>query len=791
MLRNYLKTAWRNLLRNKAHTAINLTGLSVGLTCGLLILLWAQSELSVDGYHAHGARIYKLYERAFQNNAFTADYDMPAPLSAALVRQIPGIEYAVNTDELATLHAFRGGNKTAKVAGTFATADLFRMFSYRLLQGDAQTALASPVSIVLSEKTARLFFGSAAAAMGKTMRYEDKFDLMVTGVFADLGERDSYKFDYVINWPTYLRLYPSQLRWDNSGTWTFVQLRPDADAVLVDKKIRYFLSQYNPPGPGFRLELEMQPFREVYLHSHFENGRLAGGGIEYVRLFSIVAVFILLMACINFMNLTTARSLKRAREIGVRKVMGAVRGALIRQFIGESLLLTVVAVVFALVLMGLVLPLFNIVTLKQLSLPFGEPLFWGRLALLTVVTGVVTGSYPALFLSSFNPVVVLKGMLKLDTGAVCFRKGLVVFQFVLSAVLIVATIVVSRQVHYIQRMDLGYDRGNLLYVPIEGDLVGKHDVYRTEALKLPGVEAVSSISMTPTVIDDGTSSVDWDGKAPHENVSFVFAGAGYDLVPTMKLALSAGRGFSRAFATDSNAVIVNQAALDIMGYRDGLGRSLTLWGVKRKIVGVLKNFHFASLREKMQPFIIYLIHHDDLDGASFLVRIKPGATAATLADLEGLGKKLNPAFPFSYTFSDDEYAKLYTGERVAGRLANIFAGLAILISCLGLLGLAMFTVEQRVKEIGIRKVLGAGVASLFGLLSMEFLWLVGIASLIGAPVAWFAMSSWLQGYAYHTSLEWWIFVLAAGLVLVIALVTVSFQAVKASMANPIKSLRSE
>lgn len=789
MLRNYLKTAWRNLLRNKAHTAINLIGLSVGLTCGLLILLWVQSELAVDGYHVNGKRIYKIYEREFQNGVRVADYDMPAPLSEALEKQIPEIEYAANIDEMSTLHALRGGDKTTKVSGTFASADLFRLFSYRLLQGDAKRVLASPAGIALSEKAARVFFGSAAAAMGKTIRFEDKVDLEVTGVYKDLGAQDSYVFDYVINWPTYLKLYPGQQRWDNSGTWAFIQLRTDADPALVDKKIRYFLDRYNPPGPGFHLELALQPFQEVYLHSHFENGVLAGGAIQYVRLFSIVAVFILLMACINFMNLTTARSVKRAREIGVRKVMGAVRGVLIRQFIGESLLLTFVAVIIALLLMSLVLPVFNMITQKQLSMPLGEGLFWLRLVLLTVVTGVVAGSYPALFLSSFNPIVVLKGMLKLDMGAVWFRKGLVVFQFVLSSVLIVATVVVSRQVAYIQRMDLGYDRENLVYIPIEGALGGKFYVYKDEALKIPGVMGVSAVSTTPTVIDNATSSVDWEGKAPDEHVSFTFAGVYDDFVPTMKLELAAGRDFSRAFPTDSKGVIVNQAALDIMGYPDGLGRSVTLWGVKRQIIGVVKNFRFASLREKTQPLIIYRGKGDDLEGSSLLVRIKPGATAAALAGLDALGKKLNPAFPFSYTFSDEEYAKLYASERVAGRLANIFAGLAILISCLGLLGLAMFTAEQRVREIGIRKVLGAGVRSLFGLLSMEFLWLVGIALLIGTPIAWYAMNRWLEGYAYHTAVTWWIFGLAVGLVLIVALLTVSFQALKASMANPINALR--
>lgn len=532
MLKNYLKTAWRNLLRNKTHTAINLTGLSVGLTCGLLILLWVQSELDVDSYHA--SRLYKVYEVEHYDNKIDGNYDTPAPMAEELKKEIPEVEYAASMEEENDVRTLSAGNKHVKVEGTFAGGDLFHVFSYTLLQGTPSTALNSPVSIALSEKTAKIFFGDAATAMGKTIRYENKLDLKVTGVYKDLGERDSRKFDYAINWNAYLDLYPSQKRWDNSGPLTFVLLRADANPVLVNQKLQHFTDRFGRPSPGYHNEHFLQPFDQVYLHSHFENGKVAGGRIEYVRLFSIVAIFILLMACINFMNLTTARSVKRAREIGVRKVMGAVRGALIRQFIGESLLLTSLSVIISLLLMALVLPVFNGVTHKELSLPFGELSFWGRLGLLTIVTGVIAGSYPALFLSSFNPIVVLKGALKLDTGAVWFRKGLVVFQFSLSAILIIATIVVSRQVHYIQQMDLGYDRENLIYVPIEGELAKKYDVFKTEALKLPGIAAISRTAASPTNIENSTTTVEWEGKAPGRAVSFFNTEVDYDFLKAMK-----------------------------------------------------------------------------------------------------------------------------------------------------------------------------------------------------------------------------------------------------------------
>jgi putative ABC transport system permease protein len=790
MLRHYLKTAWMNLVRNKAHTAINLTGLAVGLTCGLLILLWVQNELAMDVPPVNRERVYAVYDREFFEHVPSGSYNTSGPLAWEVKKQLPEVEMAASMEEENADHTFQVPGKLLKLSGAHASAEIFGILGYPLVTGTVQMALRDPVSIAISEKMAGELFGGADNAMGKTVRYEDKKDLKVTAVFRDLGEHYSRKFDYLINWDTYLVEHPGVGSWQNTGPMTLLLLRADANPAAVERKLMHFMGKFITEDDRYRVESLLQRYDEVYLHSVFVNGVPVGGRIAYVHLFSIVAAFILLMACVNFMNLTTARSVRRAREIGVRKVMGAARMVLVRQFMGESLLLTVLAVAVSLVLMGMVLPLFNYVTQKKLVLPFGEVGFWLRVVLLTIVTGFVAGSYPALYLSGFRPVVVLKGRLALGAGAVWFRKGLVVFQFVLSAVLIVATIIVSRQVNYIQRMDLGYDRENLVYIPIEGEMAKQYRLFKEQALKLPGVAAVSHISVAPTAIDNTTTSIEWDGKRPDQQASFAVAAVGYDFVPTMKLRLSAGRDFSRNFPRDAYGFIVNEAAAAEFGYANPVGRSITMWGGKGLIIGLVKDFHFASVHDPMMPLIVYF-ERNDMNGGQLLVRIKPGQTKVALAGLEGIWRGLNPAFPFSYAFSDERYRQLYRSEEVVGRLADIFAVLAIFISCLGLLGLAMFTAEQRVKEIGIRKVLGAGVGALFGLLSAEFFGLVGIALLIAAPLSWYGMREWLGGYAYHTNMPWWVFVAAAGLVFVIALVTVSFQAVRAALVNPIRSLRSE
>jgi putative ABC transport system permease protein len=793
MIKNYLKIAWRNLWRNKFFSTINIFGLALGMACSILILLWVQNELGIDSFHVNGDRLYQVYERQYYDNKVEGVYYTQALLANEMKKVIPEITYATNFALNSNdYNTFKVGNKILKLEGSAADSDFFKMFSYRLLEGNPKTALNTPVSIAISRKMAEGFFGSPQAAIGRPILYGNKKEFTITAVFENLPENTSQKFDYLVNWDNFLMENPWAKEWGNSSPSTYVMLRADANPVLVEKKITHFLDTYNKQQKtnAFIEELGLQKFGDVYLHSTFKNGKIDGGRIEYVRLFSIVAVFILLIACINFMNLTTARSVKRAREIGVRKVVGAVRSVLIRQFIGEAVFVTFIAAAAAVVMVVLLLPVFNSVTQKQISLPFNQVPFWTSLFGLTFITGMLSGSYPALFLSSFNPVKVLKGATKLGAGAAWFRKGLVVFQFVLSVMLIAGTIVVSKQVNYIETKNLGYDRENLVYVPLEGDLGLKYEVFKDEALKMPGIQSVTSMTNgTPTNMDSSTGSVTWDGKAPNLNIQFTPHAVGYDFVRTLKLKMLYGRDYSRDFATDSLGYIINEAALKRIGYTNPVGKSLTLYGKKGKIIGVLKDFHFSSLRDPIKPLIIRL-DETETEG-SILVRTQPGQTKQALETIEKLCRELNPNFTFSYAFSDEEYRKLYKNEQVVGKLSDAFAFLAIFISCLGLLGLAMFTTEQRIKEIGIRKVLGASASSLFTLLSKDFLILVLIALFIATPFAWFSMDKWLQNYTYRTSIDWWVFALAGVTSIVIALVAVSFQSIKAALMNPVKSLKTE
>ncbi|MGF7040127.1 ABC transporter permease [Mucilaginibacter lappiensis] len=791
MIRNYLKIAWRNLVRNKVHTFINIAGLSVGLVCSLLILLWVQNELSVDSFYKNSDRLYSVYERQYFDHKINGSYNTPGPTADQMKKVMPEVEHAVSLG-FGQNNTFQVGNKILKQKGSSASAEYFNIFSFKLLQGNAQTALNSPVSLAISRKMAEDFFGSPQAAIGKTIRYENSKNFKVTAVFENLPKNSSQKFDYLVNWYTFLQENSWALDWGNQGPSTIVMLKQGTNPAQFEKKIIHFLDTYNNTNrktATFIIDLGMQPIREQYLHGSFDNGKISGGRIEYVRIFSIVAVFILLIACINFMNLTTARSVKRAKEIGVRKVVGAVRSTLVKQFISESLLITSLSVMISLLLLVVLLPVFNQVTQKQIELPFNQAGFWIKVVCITLVTGLVSGSYPALFLSSFNPVKVLKGTLKLDSGTTLFRKGLVIFQFVLSIILITGTIVVSRQINYIQSKNLGFDRENLIYVPLEGDLAHKYDLFKEQALTLPGIQSVTRMTNAPTNIQNSTGGVDWIGKDQTVNIQFTQTSVGYDFVKTMKLTMLQGRDFSKNFPTDTVGLILNEAALKRIGYKNPIGQPLTFWGRKSKIIGVIKDFHFSSMHEEIMPLIIRS-RADEIYG-NILIRTQPGKTRAALASMEKLCKQINPAYPFTYTFSDDEYQKLYQNEQIVGRLSNGFAFLAIFISCLGLLGLAMFTAEQRFKEIGIRKVLGASVSSLFTLLSSEFLVLVVIALLIASPIAWYATGKWLQGFAYRTPVQWWVFALSGGVIIMIALATVSFQAAKAALINPIKSLRSE
>ncbi|MGF6849735.1 putative ABC transport system permease protein [Chitinophaga sp. W3I9] len=787
MISNYFRIAWRNLVRNKAFSFINILGLALGLACSLLMILWVQDEKSMDGFHANSDKLYQVYVRQSSGGKVNAGYLTQGPLAAELKKEVPEVEYSSGFEVFLPV-TLRVDDKVMKITGAYAGADFLQMFSYPVLQGTKASAIDKPGTIAISKHLAELFFGSPEQALGKTLRYEDTVSLSVTAVY-EVPANSSQQFEYLRNWEDFTRDNAWARNWGSFNPLTYIRLRDNADAGKVAAKIKDFVYNYQQRNNDSYTELGLQPYSEKYLHGVFSNGIPDGGRIEYVHLFTLLAIFIMLIACINFMNLATARSVKRAKEVGVRKVVGALRSSLIIQFIGEAMLLAFFSLVIALLVVILLLPAFNQLSGKQLALPVSQPVFWGTLLGLTVLTGFVAGSYPALFLSSLNPVRVLKGSLKFGSGATNFRKGLVVFQFTLSILLMIGMFVIYRQMDYVQTKNLGYNRQNLIYIPIEGELISKYDVFREAATNLPGVVAVSKMKESPTVIEHHKGGISWSGKDPNDDASFADAAVGYDFIKTMGLTLLEGRDFSRAFGNDSGSYILNESAVKRIGYQHPVGQSFTLGNVPGTIVGVLKDFHFNSMHDAIEPLVIRL--DEKPKWGNILVRVAGGKTTPVLAGLAGICKNLNPNFPFTYQFSDEEYTKLYKSEQMVSQLCNYFACLAVFISCLGLFGLAIFTAAQRTKEIGVRKVLGASESSIFLLLSAGFLKPVFIGMLIAFPLAWYTMNQWLNHFAYKINLDWWIFGGAGLITIIVALVTVSFQSIRAAAMNPVKSLKME
>ncbi|MES1216413.1 MAG: ABC transporter permease [Bacteroidota bacterium] len=792
MVKNYFKTAWRNLIRNKAFSTINISGLALGLTCSLLIFLWIQDEKSVDSFHKNGKQLYQVYERNFFDGKVSADYPTQGLLAGELKRAIPEIQYASGYEYASapgTLSTFEANGKVNKMGGLYAGEDFFSMFSYPLLQGTAQSALNVPGGIAISKKMAENFFGSAEKAFGQLMRFENKDELKVTAVFDNIPANSTQQFDFLRPWVDFVKENQWVNNWGNTDPATFVLLRKEADPEKVESKIKDFIYRYQQKDKSFRVELALQPYAEKYLHSSFKNGYIDGGRIEYVNMFTIVAIFILLIACINFMNLATAQSAKRAKEVGLRKVVGALRSSLIRQFIGEALLLTLIAIIIAISLTAILLPAFNNLTGKQLSLPVGHPLFWAAIAGLLIVTGFTAGSYPALFLSSLNPVKILKSGLKFGAGNTFLRQGLVVFQFTLSILLVVGMIVTYRQMNYIQTKNLGYERDNLVYVPIEGELIKKYDLFKQQATQMPGIMNISKMRNSPTIIEHHTGSISWPGKDPNLTVGFADAVVGYDFVKTLKLQMKEGRDFSKEFGADSVSFLLNETAVNKIGLKNPIG-STVIWGNHPgKVIGVMKDFHFGSMHQTIDPLIVRL--DENWPWGTILIRTESGKTKEAITSLGKLCKEMNPKFPFTYQFSDLEFAKLYRSEEVINKLSNYFAILAIFISCLGLFGLSTFIAARRTKEIGVRKVLGASVPNIVAMLSGSFIKLVAIAMLIAFPISWWIMKRWLQNFAYKIDISLWIFALAGVVTISIALITVSYQSIKAALGNPVKALRTE
>ncbi len=797
MLKNYLTIAIRNLLRNKAFSFINISGLVLGITCSLLIFLWVWDEQSIDGFHVNTARLFTIYETWHSGNDGETLYGMPGLVADELKRKNPEIQYASSLMMVDEDPYFKVSEKNIKVPGGFAGADFFKMFSYKLVKGNPQNALSDYYDLAISNKMAKMFFGSSDSAFGKPIKLQRSTgriaNFKISAVFEDLPENSHHKFDFLINWKFAL----DSLSWLNGFLWhnpdVYIMLRPDANPEALQAKIKNFLNLYNKTGEGkgFSFEMGMIRFDKMYLHDRFENGKPSGGRIEYVNIFTIVAIFILLIACINFMNLTTARSVMRAKEVGIRKTVGALRSKLIMQFLTESILLCCFSAIISLFVVQLALPAFNELTGKQLVLPVNQINFWWKIIGMILITGLISGSYPALFLSSLNTIKVLKGTLKFSVSAIWFRKGLVVFQFAISLVLIIGAMIIARQIKYVQAKNLGFNRENLLSVPLQQGLENKYATYKQELSHQPGIKSVTLCTSMISKIENGfTIDIDWPGKNPTLRIDANIAGVGYDFIKTAGMTIIEGRDFSRDFPSDSTGFIINDKALSMLGFKDPIGRQITMNETKGKIIGLIKDFNFSSLHNSIRPLILYFTK-DAIEREVALIRTEPGQTTNAIASIKKVCRDLNPDYPAVYKFVDEEYSRLYQSEQFIGKLSDGFAVLAILISCLGLLGLAMFTAQQRTKEIGIRKVLGASAGTIVVMLSTDILRLVIVSAVLASPLAYFIIDRWLQHFAYRVNINAWLFVGAGLLALLIALSTISFQAIKAAVANPIKSLKTE
>jgi len=793
MIKNYLKVAWRNLFRNKAQSFINIAGLSVGLACSLLIMLWVQNEESIDAFHS--PQLYSVLGIVHSNHTnISGMYDTPGVLSGELKKVIPEVEYATGMG-FGETSTFRVGDKILKIQGNSAGADYFKMFSFPLIEGTPQTALSSPSSLAISRKMAEQFFGSAHNAIGKNILYQNTKNFTVTAVFENLPKNVSTTFDFLTNWETFLDNNPWARSMGNVGPQTFVTLRKDANASLVDKKLAYFYDHYyggvNRKTSSFYVELGIQPYAESYLHNNIENGRPNGGRIEYVHIFSIVAVFILLIACINFMNLATARSDKRAKEVGVRKVLGAERRALIRQFIGEAMVLSLMAVLLGVILIALAMPAFALLIGKPLELRLTEPLHLGALAAITLICGLVAGSYPALYLSGFNPIFVFKGIRMKGTGAAYIRKGLVVLQFTISVILIISTVIIYRQIDHILTRDIGYTMNGLVTVNARGKMVSSFPRIREDLIQSGAAERVALSSYNTLYGGNNGSGARWEGLDERAAPLISYRSVTPGFLATAGMKLAGGRDFREDLPTaDSNNVLITESLARMMGKGSAVGKRI--WFDKDPpltVVGVVKDFVFGDMYGKPEPVMFFC----DSSSAQYLyIRLRTGLRAdMALAKIQTVLKQDNPGYPVEASFVDDDFNALFRSEALIGNLSRVFAALAILISCLGLFGLSAYMAERRIKEIGIRKVLGASVPGISVLLSKEFLQLVGLSTLIAFPLAWLMMHHWLQQYSYRIGIEWWIFLVAGAAALLIAMITVSTQAMRAALMNPTKALRSE
>lgn len=786
MFKNYFKIAWRNLFRNKGFSATNLLGLTIGITCTILISLWVKDELTYDRFHANYSTIYKIYaNRDFNNQVFT-DENMVLPLASTIKAAVPQVENAVVTTRRQP-RVLKYGDIKMNKDGYRVSDDFFKMFSWKFIKGDPKTAIADPSSMVLTESSAKSLFGDDDP-INKVIRWDNQTDFKVTAIVEDAPGNSSFQFDYIIPFnPSDESYKRSMENWQNSSWTVFLQVKPGTDIKALEKTINDIKHQHDDDDRKISTYFAF-PFSKLRLESEFKDGKNVGGMIEYVRLFSIIAVIILLIACVNFMNLSTARSEKRAREVGVRKTLGSGRRQLILQFFSESIILAAIAFVLSVIAVYLILPSFNILVDKNLTLDITQPLFWGAALILVLFTGIIAGSYPALYLSSFNPVKVLKGTFLAGRKSALPRHILVIGQFAISILLISATIIIYQQIQHIKNRDIGYDPNNLIMIPASQDTQKNFSVIKNELMQTGFISAVNRSFSPITDVWWKAPAPDWDGKPAGGELIVARMATDIDYTKTMGVKIIEGRDFSGVPA-DSSSMLINETAVKAMQLKNPIGTQLRYGSFHFNVIGVTNDIVMGSPFKTVDPM---LVHFSRNNVNAINIRLTSSAKPQlAIKAIENVFKKYNPAYPFEYKFVDEEFNKKFLTEDLISRITNIFAGLAIFICCIGLAGLASFTIEKRVREIGIRKVLGATLQQLLMLISKDFLKLVLIAFVIATPLAWWFMNGWLEKYPYRINISIWLFIAVGLLILLLALIVVSLNTMKAAMSKPVKSLRTE
>lgn len=789
MITNYIRTAVRSLWKNKVYSFLNIFGLMTGIACAGIIFLWVEDEVQYDNMHQKKDRLYAVLQHWQYDGYKRTFWSTPALMGPAIQAELPGVARTCRTTEGTKSAMFNNGQTAYYSSGMYADSTLFSMFTFPFVEGNAQTAFTQPYSLVITETAARKFFGQTTNVSGKLLKMDNQQEYMVTGVLKDLPQNSTFRFEWLAPFQTYFHQNKWLASWDANAVNNFVELVPGADVAALNRQLAGYVKEKFPKAISSPFLFPMKDWR---LRAEFTDGKQSGGRIGYVRLFTVIGWIIIFIACINFMNLATARSEKRSKEVGVRKVLGAGKGRLVVQFIGEAMLMSFFATIMAAGIISLLLPAFNAMVDKQIVLGLQHPLHWAALLAIAVVTGLVAGSYPSLYLSSFNPVAVLKGI-KMPGGSAAFiRKGLVTVQFTISIVLIISTIIIYQQIEHVKHRKLGYNKDNLLEMNVAGRMGQDFAAIRQDLLSTGLIENVALSDHATISGGNNTNAFRWPGS-PESGFLISNRSVTPGFFSTSGMELSQGRDFLPGTAVDSFSVVITESLSRLMGAEGSIGRNLLIPDDEEnnyrpyRIVGIVKDYVYGNVYGKPDPVAFF---KRDNDPRMMYIRIAAKADPEqAVKGIEQVMAKDNPGYPFAFRFVDEQFNAMFSSEQLIGRLSRVFASLAIIISCLGLFGLAAYTAERRTKEIGIRKVLGASVAGIARLLSAEFLKLVLLSAVIAFPLSWGIMAYWLDQFSYRTEIHWWVFVLAGGMAVVIALATVSYQAVRTGMKNPVKSLQ--